>query len=57
MNEQLEEELEIARKELHNKSCEDGKQFHKYETLYGLAYQKLVLIGARPKLRKKMRPK
>ena len=53
----LEENLEIARKELHNHGAQDGKQFHKYETLYGLAYQKLVVAGARPKLRTKLRPK
>jgi hypothetical protein len=53
----LYENLEAARKELHNHGAQDGKQFHKYETLYGLAYQKLVTAGEKPKLRFKMRPR
>lgn len=57
MENRLEEAMEFARKELHSKSCGDGKIFHRYETLYGLAYQKLVVAELRPKLRVKMRPR
>lgn len=49
-------QFEQARKNWHDKSCEDGKQFHHYEKLYGLAYQKLVTAGIKPKLRMKYRP-
>jgi SPX domain protein involved in polyphosphate accumulation len=51
------DDFEKARKELHDKSAKDGKQFHKFETLYGEAYQKLVTAGLKPKLRTKYRPK
>lgn len=53
---ELEENFERARKELHAKGIQDGKQFHRYENLYGLAYRKLVTAGLRPKLRLRHRP-
>ena len=49
--------FEKARQELRAHGIEDGKQFHRYETLYGEAYQKLVTAGLKPKLRVKLRPK
>jgi hypothetical protein len=49
--------FEAARKDLRNNGANDGKQFHRYETLYGEAYQLLVTAGIKPKLRKKYRPK
>jgi|WetSurMetagenome_2_1015567.scaffolds.fasta_scaffold25750_7 hypothetical protein len=48
--------FEFTRKELHSKSCEDGKQFWRYETLYGEAYHRLVVAGLRPKLKTRYRP-
>lgn len=56
-DEKLLEQFEAARKELHNHGANDGKQFHRYETLYGEAYQNLVTAGLKPKLRTKYRPK
>jgi len=53
--EHLLEEFEKARKELYA-NTKDGKQFHRFETLYGLAYRKLVNAGLKPKLRLKHRP-
>jgi hypothetical protein len=53
----LVEEFERARQELRAHGIEDGKQFHRYETLYGEAYQRLVTAGLKPKLRVKLRPK
>jgi hypothetical protein len=52
---QITEDFEKARKDL-RESTKDGKQFHKYETLYGEAYSKLVTAGLKPKLRVDMRP-
>jgi hypothetical protein len=53
----LMDNFENARKELRNHGAQDGKQFHRYETMYGEAYQLLVTAGLKPKLRTKYRPK
>jgi hypothetical protein len=54
--EQLEEAFAKAHKDLKQYACEDAKAVHRYEIIYGTAYQKLVKAGLKPKLRLKYRP-
>lgn len=56
-NQKLLDDFASATKELHNHGAQDGKQFHKYEILYGEAYQRLVTAGLKPQIRTKYRPK
>lgn len=55
--ENLIEEFERVRQYIH-KAKDGGMRdgVSKYETIYGLAYRKLVNAGLKPKLRMKYRP-
>jgi hypothetical protein len=50
-------DFELAQINLHKYSCEDAKGVHKYEGIYGAAYQKLAKAGLKPRLRTKYRPR
>ena len=54
--EKLWEDFNKASVDLRKYACEDAKAVHRYEIIYGTAYQKLVKAGLKPKLRMKYRP-
>lgn len=54
--EKLLADYEKAYKDLRSYACEDSKAVHRYETIYGAAYNRLVKAGLKPKLRMKYRP-
>ena len=51
---QLLDNFDAIRKHIHTDGMKDGVS--KYEYPYGVAYQKLVTAGLKPKLRMKHRP-
>jgi hypothetical protein len=57
-NQKLLDDFAFATKELHNHGAETSqKPAHRYEILYGEAYQRLVTAGLKPQIRTKYRPK
>ena len=54
--EKLWDDFNKATVDLKKNACQDAKAVHRYETIYGATYQKLVKAGLMPKLRLKYRP-